>query len=151
MKRKYVIITILVIVFIDIILVGPVSMILSRILWPRGEFKISYIENGNTVVLDNGTKVKLIGVYDTPEAKEYLYENYEKVDVALISDSSEPFNPNHLDGSETVWAYVLQRNDNQCLNSTLIRLGLTDLNERSYLSDSLRPYRRYHEVALSSQ
>ena len=126
-------------------------VLLAILLWPRGKFKISYIENGNTVILDNGTTVKLIGVYDTPEAKEYLYENYEKVDVALISDSSEPFNPNHLVGTETVWAYVLQRSDNQCLNSTLIRLGLTDLNENSYLSDSLKPYRRYHEVALSWQ
>ena len=126
-------------------------VLLAILLWPRGKFKISYIENGNTVVLDNGATVKLIGVYDTPEAKEYLYENYEGIDVALISDSSEPFNPNHLRGTETVWAYVLQRSDNQCLNSTLIRLGLTDLNENSYLSDSLKPYRRYHEVALSWQ
>lgn len=124
-------------------------VLLAILLWPRGKFKISYIENGNTVVLDNGTIVKLIGVCDTPEAKEYLYENYEGIDVALICDLSEPFNPNHLGGNETVWAYVLQRSDNQCLNSTLIRLGLTDLNENPYLSDSLKPYRRYYGEAFS--
>lgn len=121
-------------------------VLLAILIWPRGQYKISRVENGNTVILNNGTTVQLIGIYDTPEAREFLDDNFVNVKVALLSDSSAPFNPNHLDGSETIHAYVVQESDAQCINTTIIRAGLSALNEESYLTDSLKSYRKYYEI-----
>ena len=128
-----------------VILIIVALVLLAIICWPRGKYRIASVENGNTVVLDNGTTVKLIGVYDTAESKEYLENNCVGVKVALLSDTSAPFNPNHLNGTETVYAYVVQNNDVQCINSSIIRSGLSALNEGSYLTDSLKSYRKYYE------
>ena len=128
------------------ILIVVALILLAIILWPRGRYRIIGVENGNTVVLDNGSMVELIGVYDTPESKEFLEDNCLNVKVVLLSDSSSPFNPNSLGGNETVHAYVIQKSDNQCINSTILRLGLSSLNE-SYLTDSLKPFRKIIELA----
>lgn len=133
MNKKYVILFVLAIVLIAILV------------WPRGTFKIASVENGNTVVLDNGTTVHLIGVYDTDQAKEYLYDNFLKTSVVLFSDASAPFDPNHLSSTDVVYAYVVQKSDSQCINGTLIRIGLTGLNENNYLTDSLKSFRKYYE------
>lgn len=125
-------------------------VLLAILVWPRGRYRIASIENGNTVVLDNGTVVKLIGVYNTDDAKEFLEDNYLKTKVVLFSDASNAFNPNHLKGNEVVYAYVVQRTDAQCINSTLIRCGKTALNENSYLTDSLKSYRKLYEYAKAN-
>ena len=121
-------------------------VLLAILLWPRGNYKISKIESGNTVILDNGTTVKLIGVTNTEDAKTFLEDNYVGVKVVLIPDSSRPFNPNSLSSTETVYAYVVQKVDAQCINSTLLRSGKTILDP-SYLTDSLKPYTKYAELA----
>lgn len=128
-----------------VIIIVVILVLLAILCWPRGQYRIASVENGNTVVLDNGTTVRLIGVYNTAESKEFLDDNFIGVKVALLSDSSAPFNPNHLDGTETVYAYVIQKNDVQCINSSIIRSGLSALNEESYLTDSLKSYRKYYE------
>lgn len=130
MKKQHVILAILALV------------ILGIIFWPTDDYKIVAIEDGNMVTLNNGTRVKLIGVSATQEGKEYLQDNYFKVPVALISDLSAPFNPNYLDGKETIYAYVLNKHGH-CINSELLRLGLADLQEGTYLTDSLKRFRRY--------
>ena len=127
------------------ILIIVALILLAILLWPRGRYRIVGVENGNTVLLDNGSMVQLIGVYDTPEAKEFLDDNFLNVKVALLSDSSAPFNPNSLSGNETIHAYVIQRGDNQCINSTIIKSGLSALNE-AYLTDSLKSFRKYYEI-----
>lgn len=129
-----------------IIIIVVAILLIALLLWPRGQFKIHSVESGNSVVLDNGTTVMLIGVYDTEDAREFLDNNYTGVEVALLSDSSAPFNPNHLDGGETIYAYVIQKSDVQCINSTIIRHGLSDLNETN-LTDSLKVYRKYYEMS----
>jgi len=125
-------------------------VLLAILLWPRGDYRISSIENGNTIFLDNGTTVKLIGVYDTEESREYLENNYINVKVALISDASAPFNPNRLGSNETVYAYVAQKNDGQCINSVLISTGASALNETDYLTDSLKSYKKLYEIARTN-
>lgn len=126
---------------IVLFLVGIV--LLAILVWPRGQYKIHEIESGNVVILDNGTYVHLIGIDDTAESFEYLQDHCEGVSITLLPDSSSPFNPNHLTGTETVYAYVIQNDDVQCINSTIIRLKLSPLVESSYLKDSLRDYRKY--------
>ena len=121
-------------------------ILFALLIWPRGQFRIHSVENGNTILLDNGTMVQLIGVNDTPASKEFLNDNYLGAEVALLSDSSSPFNPNSLSGNETIHAYVIQKSDNQCINSTLLRSGLSTLNE-AYLSDSLKSFRKIYELA----
>lgn len=104
MKKQHVILAILALV------------ILGILFWPTDDYKIVAIDDGNMVTLNNGTRVKLIGVSATQEGKEYLEDNYFKVPVALISDLSAPFNPNYLDGKETIYAYVLTKHGH-CINS----------------------------------
>lgn len=129
-----------------VILFVVAIILLAIILWPRGTYKIARVEDGDTIVLDNGTTVHLIGVTDTKESKEFIEDNYVKVKVVLIPDSSSPFDPKGLKGTETVYAYVVQKVDAQCINSTLLRSGKT-LLDPSYLSDSLKAYTRYAEMA----
>ena len=121
-------------------------VLLAILLWPRGNYKIAEVESGNTIVLDNGTRVVLIGVSDTDKAKDFLEDNYLMVKVKLQSDSCNPFDPNHLSGKETVYAYVLQKVDGQCVNATIISLGISPLNER-YLTDRLKEFRKLAELA----
>lgn len=134
-----------------IVLFVVVLVLLAVFLWPRGDYKIVDVESGNVVVLDNGTTVRLIGITDTNEAKEYLIDHYkyESVEVVLIPDNSNAYNPNDLNGDETIYAYVVQKNDAQCINSTLLRTGLAGIDEHTYLNDSLKAYRKYAEMAKS--
>lgn len=113
------------------------------------DYKIVDVETGNVLVLNNGSKVRLIGVSDTQEGKAYLEDHYKYagVEVTLISDSQHAFDPNDLTGSETVFAYVVQNSDAQCINSTMIRLGIVELEINAYLNDSLKSY--YHYAATA--
>ena len=124
-------------------------VIIAIWIWPRGDYKINDVETGNIVVLNNGSRVRLIGVSDTPEGKAYLDDHYkyQSIEVTLISDSQQAFNPNDLQGNETVYAYVVQNSDAQCINSTMLRLGIVDLEESVYLNDSLQSYRNYQSLA----
>lgn len=130
MTKKHIIITVLVL------------LLLAIFFWPTGDFKIAGIEDGNIVRLNNGTQVKLIGISATVEGKEYLEDQFLERPVFLLSDSSAPFNPNNLDGHETIYAYVLDKH-RRCINSELLRLGLVELQEGTYLKDSLRKFRSY--------
>lgn len=125
-----------------IIFIVIAIILLAIIIWPRGNYKIARVVNGNTIVLDNGTKVVLIGVSDTERAKDFIEDNYKGVKVNLRCDSSRPFDPKHLGEKETVYAYVWQNVDGQCINSSLIRSGIAPLDE-AYLNDSLKAYREY--------
>lgn len=117
--------------------------------WPKADYKIVDVEAGNVVVLNNGTNVRLIGVTDTDQSKEYLIDHYknEGVEVVLIPDQSNAYDPADLKSNETVYAYVVQKNDAQCINSTLLRTGLAELDEHTYLNDSLKFYKKYAEEA----
>lgn len=137
--------------YVILFLVALVIIAIS--IWPRADYKIVDVESGNIVVLNNGSKVRLIGISDTPEGKEYLEDHYKYagVDVTLISDSQRAFDPNDLQGNETVYAYVVQNSDAQCINSTMIRLGIVDLEESVYLNDSLTSYRKYQSLTANDK
>lgn len=131
MRKQHVIIFVLAIVIIAIII------------WPTSDFKVSSIEEGNAITLNNGTRVKLIGVSATEEGKQYIEENYKGSPVILFSDHSVPFNPSHLKGNETVYAYVSDKHG-KCINAEMLRLGISEIQEGAYLSDSLKKFKRYY-------
>jgi len=130
MKKQYIIIFVLALVFVAILL------------WPSGDFIIRSVEDGNIVLLNNGTRVRLIGVSATEEGKQYLVDNYQSKSVILIPDHSVPFNPANLDGNEMVYAYVTDKHG-KCINSELLCLGISEIQEGAFLSDSLKKYRSY--------
>lgn len=138
MKKQYVILFVLALVLIAILV------------WPRFDYKISTIEDGNILALNNGTRVRLIGITATKEGMEYLDENYKGKPVVLFSDHSAPFNPGNLDGKETVYAYVTDKHG-KCLNSEMLRLGIVEIQEGAYLSDSLKKFRRYAQAGQSNR
>lgn len=130
MKRKHIILFILVVILIAIFV------------WPSGNYKIKSVEDGNLVKLDNGTRVKLIGISPTQQGKAYLEDNYIGASIKLKGDHLAPFREKGLSGKETIYAYVCDKNGH-CINAELLRLGKAELLEGAYLSDSLKSFRKY--------
>ena len=110
-------------------------------LWPSDVFKIRTVEDGNTVVLTNGTTVRLLGVSNTREGKEEL-EILAGKKVELLPDDNSPFETSCLDESSLVYAYLLLPDYNfECVNATLLKTGKASLVENC--RDSLVAFRRY--------
>lgn len=129
-------------VWIFVIIVAVI--ILGIALWPSGNYSVADVPNGNTIVLDNGATVHLIGVGDTPEGK-YELQKIKGEDVELVPDRNANFDPREVDGINMyVDAYVLVvDNGYECINASLIRNGFAPLVEDANLTDSLDAFRKY--------
>lgn len=127
-----------------IIIVIAIVIILGIALWPSGYYSVADVPNGNTIVLDNGATVHLIGVGDSPEAK-YELQKIKGEDVELVPDRNARFDPREVDGiNKLVDAYVLVvDNGYECINASLIRNGFAPLVEDANLTDSLDAFRKY--------
>lgn len=110
-------------------------------LWPTSDFKIDSIKDGNIIILNNGTEVRLIGVTATEEGKAYLYDNFQGHGVTLIPDRSAAFNPANLKGNEIVYSYVYNSDGDLCINEAMLREGVAGIQEGAYLNDKLKVFR----------
>jgi serine protease Do len=97
------------------------------------------IVNGNTIVLKNGLTVQLIGVEDTPEAKEYLKENILDKKIRFATDRSNTYTIKS--SNQEVFAYI-KTIKGVSVNAELLKRRLSPLN-REYLTDSLRAFQAY--------
>ena len=127
-------------VFVIIVII----IIIAIIFWPDYDtFIIKSIENGQTLVLNNGSKVKLIGVSDTQEGMSELM-SLKGEEIILQPDGCARFDSHLLGHNDVVYSYVLLvRNHNECVNATLLKKGLADLQEDTYLTDSIISFRKY--------
>lgn len=124
-----------------------VIVLICIILWPENVIKISEIESGNTVVLSNGTTVRLLGLSPTEEAKAEL-TRYRNEEVKLVADKGFYFDVERIDKGDIVDAYVVcVSSERRCLNSEILKSGLAPFVEN--VRDSLYEYRRYAEDGLS--
>jgi len=97
-----------------------------------GQFLVERVVDGDTLVLSNGEKVRLIGV-DTPETKHPTkpVEPYGPEASAFTKNAVEgqavtlKFDREKYDRYQRMLAYVY-RDDNWCLNEELIRNGLSE-------------------------
>lgn len=112
----------------------------------KGGFTIAKVIDGSTIQLDNGTRVKLIGISNTEQSLQEL-ESLGKAEVELQPDGTANFDPHLFSGKEVVYAYLLlTSNSYECINATILRKGLAQLVEGGCLRDSLYAFRKYAEI-----
>lgn len=110
-------------------------------------YSINSVIDGNTVRLDNGTTVHLIGVSNTNEGKDEL-DRLVGEQVRLVADSSNPFNHTRIGKRSTVYAYIILDGSEQgCINANLIKERCAEIQEETFLVDSLDAFRKYTRLA----
>ncbi len=126
-------------------LVGLVLFLI--IIQQDSDYVITEIKDGSTLVLENGTTVKLIGVSSTKEGLAYLKSEFLNKPVNLLCDHSFHFDPSAISSGDVVYAYVIGgENYNMHINAHLLRTGKSNILEGTYLTDSLDAFRKYANV-----
>lgn len=122
-----------------------IALILFVILIQQdSDYKIVTIQDGNTLVLESGTTVRLIGVTSTMEGKEYLEQHFLNTPVNLLCDQTAPFDASMVGPDDVVYAYVIGgENANVHINAQLLREGKAGLLTGTFLHDSLSAFRNY--------
>lgn len=128
-----------------IIVLFFVGLILFLLLiQPDSDYRITAIPDGNTIVLESGTTVKLIGVSSTTEGKSYLEQHFLNTPVNLLYDQTAPFDATSIGPDDVVYAYVIGgENANIHLNAMLLREGKAELMTGTFLHDSLTAFSKY--------
>lgn len=122
-----------------------VVVILVLGLWfiNKGSITILSVDDGAMVTLNNGSKVRLIGVSNTEQGKKEL-EQLVGEEVTIQPDLSANFDPHLLSKGDVVDAYLLLNcNSYECINATLLKKGYAQLVEGGRLVDSLDNFRIY--------
>ena len=105
---------------------------------------VKEVRSGNTIVLQNGLTVELLGVKNTPQSKEFLQRELIGKAVTLKADSHDS-KPWYKDPSNsTVKAYVTVSDGEEYskLNGYILRKGMSDFNN-SYCNDSTSNFKKY--------
>lgn len=110
--------------------------------------KIKNVIDGQTVELNNGAMVTLLGVDPTVESQNYL-ESLKGEKVKIISDNSQYFNVKRMSRGQKYPVYMLLRKGGSVNRQILIN-GLSRLNEAEPLKDSLNAFRTYASKAQQS-
>lgn len=134
--------------FIGAIFLIVIVAIVINDLFGKG-YTIENVVDGNTIVLNTGATVKLIGVSNTEQARDALQElKDESWRFDLLADSHAQFNEELVTENMTVYAYVLLRDKSkyECINATLLKEGLTDFLEIENLSDSTKKFKEYARI-----
>lgn len=124
-----------------VLIIAIIIFLVAVWLWPSKVLKIKSVEDGSTVILTNGTTVKLLGISSTNEGKEELDLLIGKK-IELVPDSNTPFEISRLDEYSVINAYLLLPDYSfECINATLLKNGKASLVENCI--DSLNAFRRY--------
>lgn len=105
------------------------------------------IENGNTICLQNGLKVTLLGVSPSEIGKKYMEANLKGKSVRLVADSRDP-KQGYKSASTTVRAYVKVPGSARSVNGTLLEGAMTNGLDMQCLYDSAEVFRRYLEAPV---
>jgi serine protease Do len=110
----------------------------SKSVEERSHTVVSII-NGNTIQLKNGLKVQLIGIEDTPEAREYLTSTLLNKKIRFATDRSNRYKIKSA--VQDVYAYI-KTIKGVSVNGELLKQRLSSLN-KEYLTDSLAAFQSY--------
>lgn len=97
------------------------------------------VNSGNSVTLNNGIKVNLIGVHDTQEGKAFLEETILGEQVNVVFDRYHY--PDISKNTTSVDAYIIDLRG-QSVNGNMLRRKLSTLNN-NLLVDSLEAFKHY--------
>lgn len=101
--------------------------------------KIDHVIDGQTVKLNNGALISLIGIEPTDEAAQYL-KNLEGTKVVVVPDGSQFFNIKNMEKGAKYPAYLnLKKGGN--INGKILIEGRSRLSETAPLRDSLDNFR----------
>lgn len=121
---------------------ASIVVLIAIIIWPSGHL-ISSVKDGNTIILDNGVEVRLIGITSTEEGKEQLKRFMaDGIKVDIIPDSKSPFEPNKLSEGDVIYAYLDNNDNGLCINENILSSGLANLQEDSYLFDRRKKFKK---------
>lgn len=102
--------------------------------------KVVEVIDGNTIKLQNGLKVQLLGVDANEEhAKAYIEQHIVGKKVKLIADSKDSKQTYKNPRKEKVRAYVCEGRQHRSLNGFLIRKGFADFKP-GMVKDSIKPF-----------
>lgn len=110
--------------------------------------KIRKVIDGQTVELNNGALVTLLGVDPTVESQNYL-ESLKGEKVKIIADNSQYFNVKHMSKGQRYPIYMLLKKGG-CVNRQILINGLSRLNDANPLRDSLEAFKAYADEAKQS-
>ena len=128
--------------FKTILIFAAIIIVVAIIIWPSGH-TITNVKDGNTIILDNGVEVHLIGITSTEEGKNQLKKFMaEDIKVDIIPDSKSLFEPNKLSEGDVVYAYLDNCEDGLCINEKILSLGLAGIQEDSYLFDRREKFKK---------
>lgn len=120
-----------------------VILIVGLWLLTKSSTTIQSVDDGNMVTLNNGSQVRLIGVSNTEQGKKEL-EGIIGKKITLQPDNSANFDPHLIIKGDVVDAYLLLNDNNyECINATLLKKGDAELVEGGHLVDSLDAFRSY--------
>lgn len=101
------------------------------------ESKAINIVDGNTVELQNGTKVVLLGIKPSSNSQKYLENHVKGRNVRVIADSRQPqYIKSNL---TTVYAYLRVEGERGCVNNKLLLTRQAEINPNQQC-DSLRSF-----------
>lgn len=106
---------------------------------PEG-LMVTKIISGDMVELDNGVKVKLLGVAGNPSSQVWLEKNVLYQPVLIQNDDTAPQQRDYVS------AYLCFANTGRCINSELLRQQVVQV-DASYSYDSLQQYKMYSSVS----
>lgn len=113
-------------------------------LWPSNHYTVKEVLSGNSLLLNNGTTVNLIGITNTQEGLQEMKNMALGQEVELIPDKSNMFDQDNIPDNSMVYAYVrLPKQAYKCINATLLKGGKAMIQEETFLVDSLASFRSY--------
>lgn len=109
--------------------------------------KVIQVINGNTVKLNNGLTVHLLGIPANTQTENYLKSTALNKTVSLTSDKSSSKPKIYKRSSDEVWAYMKVKEDNKVipLNGTMIRNKICEVNT-DFLGDSIQKFKEINPL-----
>lgn len=131
--RKYLLIAAAIFIVLLIVLSAPRTM-------GKSKFTINSVVDGNTVQLDNGYQIVLLGVAGSEASQTYL-QDYKGKNVRIVMDGSSPRLSGAKCKDKRIYAYV--KMGSTCLNSVILKEQKSDFCMMPNLVDSLDSYLAY--------
>ena len=128
-----------------LIIGGVILLIIIILAVPRdiktSKFTVNSVSDGNTLVLENGYEIVLLGVQGNEKSQDFL-KGYVGKSVRMIMDTTSPRLASVKRGEKRkIYAYV--KCDRICLNTAILQQKMCDICIMPNLSDSLDKYLAY--------